>query len=141
MRTPLAKHEVAFLLAMLLERGRGYTAAELDAMLRDAVRADLFNDPRCSPDHIRVYLVERRALVHDPRSGSYRVDPDFVLLSEYRQTYDDLYQAAQVAKPTDWKQCPICGYEATVRSLPGHFVIFHERQGQKIDQIIDEYGR
>jgi hypothetical protein len=138
MSVPIAKVGIARLVVLLLKRGREYGALELDALTKNAIRADLLADPRLAPDHIRFQMVESKFVEYEPLRNLYRVHPDFVLPDEFERTYERLQQYAYHAKPSDRKECPICGHNYGTRVLPGHFLRDH--QLSELDQLMKKYG-
>jgi hypothetical protein len=136
-----AKNGVARFVALLLERGRAYSASELDKLISESIRADVLNDSRCAPDHIRLQMLENKYLERDSAAGViYHVHPAFVLPSEMDNVFEELERQAKNAAPSDRFICPVCYFNCNARTLVDHFLQRHKLT-QEWEQLMSEYSR
>jgi hypothetical protein len=140
MGTHKNKSEVAWLVTLLLERDRSYSAKEIDDVIRASIRPDLLSDPQYAPDHIRLAMVENQFVERDSAGTAYRVHPGILLPNENEHVYRQLQLEALQAKPSDVMACPICDSPYKASTVVGHYLRTHRLAGVW-ESLMDSYAR
>lgn len=140
MATQKKKAEVAWLMTILLERGKSYAPAELDRLIRDSIRSDLLVDPKFAPDHIRLAMLQHQFLERDATGMAYRVHPEVMLPNENEQLFRKLHEDSLKINPQDMLRCPFCGESHRASGVVNHFARRHRLAGQW-ELLMERYAR
>ena len=130
------KRELAYLVTVLLVRGRAYKTAEIDQVIRDAIHARWLTDPRLAPDHIRLAMIEGGLVERDAGGDGYRLAAGFVAA-------DDMIAIATRARElsyaaSTWVSCPACKHVCVPISLPSHVEACHGTR--RWLELADKFG-
>jgi hypothetical protein len=130
------KQALAYLVAVMLDRGRTYTATEIDRAVRDAIHPRWLTDPRFAPDHIRLAMIENGFMERDGGGDVYRLAASFEAAGDM---VNIAARARELANASSARvSCPGCGYVCVPVSLPGHVEGCHGLQ--KWLALVDKYG-
>ncbi len=128
------RSEIAWMFASLLDSERQYAASEIDALIRQNLKPEVLDDPLCSPDHIRMAMIEHRFMERDPAGTSYRLSETFI------DAFGNRLKRLARDSPDEEMQCPGCWFAKVLRArnLYQHYVKKHVHS-QELDEIIRKY--
>ena len=131
---PKKRIQIAWIFASLLDRTKQYTASEIETGLRQILNRQVFDDPVCSPDHIRVAMIENGFLERDEQGKSYRVPENFF------DAFGDFGRLLSQAIDSGQERigCPICEKAVTRGGLQVHILNNHVDVSQ-VNEIVAKY--
>jgi hypothetical protein len=131
---PKKRIGIAWIFASLLDRGKQFTANDIETGLRQVVKSQVLEDPVCSPDHIRVAMVENGFLNRDEQGRSYRVAENFI---DYFGDFSRLLSQS-VGLSNEMIVCAICTRPVEGRGMQEHILKLHINLPE-VNEIIAKY--
>jgi len=141
MGTHKNKSEIAWLVTLLLERGKSYSARAIDDLIRESIRAELLHNPQFAPDHIRLAMIENGLIERDAAGTSYRVHSSVLLPHENERVYQELIEKSRIVSSSSERICcPVCDAAFPPAVVVGHFLRKHRLAGLW-ESLMDTYAQ
>ena len=132
------KREIAMVIASILEPGRRYTAAEIERLISQNVKAVVLAQRGLAPDHIRRAMIENGYVERDATTNETWVAPSFQGIHDIHGPRIATFQQQLRDSPDSHGICPECGRELKIAALLNHYQKKHAH-GEAWEPIVEAY--